>query len=323
MGPTATDPNPQPTDERYVETAATSGQQAAAAAGPADSFFSDAGADSDVSPQRYQPTTGDGIGSYELLQLLGRGGMASVYRAKHRRTDQLYAVKLIRSDLPRTDKQLQLFVREAGVLTQLEHPRIVKAIEFGIEGRTPYLVMEYLETIDLLDLVDSQPIDQKIRTATWTVSRVLQALHYAHAKGFVHRDIKPANILAYREKHRLQVKLGDFGLAKMYADAGFSGLTNERSVRGTVSYMAPEQFADSRGAGPAEDVFSCGACLYRLVTGNLPNMVFRADETLAGIRKAELSKELRAVLQKSLQLVPNQRFKTAEEFLLALHHCTN
>ena len=307
-------------DNRLDETIASDvGEKLVQAGGSSEGFFSDASPLSDSAPQAENQSVGDGVGSYDLLELLGRGGMAVVYRGKHRRTGQPFAIKLIRGDLPKTDKQLQLFVREAGVLTQLEHARIVKAIEFGIEGRTPYLVMEFIDTIDLLKLVDAQSSSNRIRTSVWTISRILEALHHAHNKGFVHRDVKPANILAYREAHRLQVKLADFGLAKLYGNAGFSGLTNERSVRGTVAYMAPEQFNNSRDAGPSEDVFSCGACLYRLVIGKVPNMVFHADETMDLLDQSRIPESLRCVLRQSLQAKPEERFQSAKEFLVALH----
>ncbi|MEM0927057.1 MAG: FHA domain-containing serine/threonine-protein kinase, partial [Planctomycetota bacterium] len=177
------------------------------------------------------------IGSYEIGEVLGSGGMAIVYKAKHRRSGKEVALKLIRADLAQTKKRIQLFVREASLLGQLKHPRIVEFHEFGIhEDRNPYLVMEYLKTRDLMELVDVQSTKQRIRTSLWVLSRVLEALHYLHDQGIVHRDIKPGNILAFMEGHRLQVKLADFGLAKLMADAGISGVTSERSVRGTIAY---------------------------------------------------------------------------------------
>ncbi len=263
---------------------------------------------------------GEVVGSYELIRVLGCGGMACVYEATHRRTGEAVALKLIRSDIPQTDKQLQLFVREVGVLTQLEHPRIVKAIEFGIEGRMPFLVMEHINTIDLLPFVDSQADEEKLRTSTWIVSRVLQALHYLHSQGIVHRDIKPGNILAYRDQHRLHVKLADFGLAKIYADAGFSGLTNDQSVRGTLAYMSPQQFRNSRDCGPAEDIFACGACLYRLLLGTVPNLVLRPEQTRSLLAKSRLPATLRRVVAKSIHEDPASRFQDSEQLAVALRN---
>ncbi|WP_430452537.1 protein kinase domain-containing protein [Rhodopirellula europaea] len=259
------------------------------------------------------------VGPYALLRKLGEGGMASVYLAEHRRTGEQYAIKLIRSDLPANGKQNSLFLREAGVLTRLDHPRIVKSVEFGLEGETPYLVMQFIKTLDLLELLDSKPLEERIKIATWTVFCVLQALHYAHSQGIVHRDIKPGNLLAYRQGRHLRVKLADFGLAKCYEDAGLSQMTNDKSVRGTLAYMAPEQFHNSRDAGPESDLFACGACLYRLAVNRIPNMLLKPAETLQELAKcSELPSDLQAVIGKSIAIPQEQRFKSPQEFAEAL-----
>ncbi|MFG0289266.1 MAG: protein kinase [Rhodopirellula sp. JB044] len=261
----------------------------------------------------------DRIGVYDIKKMLGRGGMATVHLAEHRRTKAQVAIKLIRTDVATTDKHVRLFVREAGLITRMDHPRIVKAFEFGIDGSMPYLVMEYLETIDLLSLLDRKSTESRIKIATWVTSRILQAVHYAHQQGVVHRDIKPGNVLAYREGRHLQIKIADFGLAKTFEDAGLSALTNERSLRGTIAYMAPEQFKNSRDAPPEVDLFACGACLYRMLTGAIPNMITKADETLQQLDHCDdLPPELRAMVRKSLQRDPQARFRSAEAFAEAI-----
>jgi len=259
------------------------------------------------------------IGPYDLVELIGRGGMATVHLARHRRTGEEFAVKLIRSDTPISQKQMQLFIREASVLTRLEHPSIVRAIEFGIEEAVPYLVMEYIQTIDLMQLLREQPPQQRVKIATWTVSRLLQAIHYFHQQGIVHRDIKPGNVLAYREGRHLRIKLADFGLAKCYEDAGLSALTSERSLRGTIAYMAPEQFDNARDAGPAVDLFACGACLYRMLTGSLPNIAIKPTETLESLESCdEISVELKEIISRAIQPDPSQRYPSAETFAKAI-----
>ncbi len=148
---------------------------------------------------------------------------------------------------------------------------------------------------------------------------LLQAIHDAHEQGIVHRDIKPGNILAYREGRHLQVKLSDFGLAKCYEDAGLSALTSEHSLRGTVAYMPPEQFKNSRDAGPAVDLFACGACLFRMLTGIVPNVANRPRDTFQALDEADyLSEALRAVAKKSIRPDPNKRFQSADKFARAL-----
>lgn len=252
------------------------------------------------------------VGSYELMKELGEGGMATVYHARHRGSGQEVAVKLIRSSIVVSEKLVQLFAREASILSQLNHPRIVRCLEFGFHDQQPFLVMELIKTIDLMKLIDAQPIATKVKTATWVASRILQALAYSHEKKFVHRDIKPGNILAYREAHRLQVKLADFGLAKCYEHAGFSAMTDDISLRGTIAYMAPEQIKSSKTVGPPADIFATGACLYRLLVGKHPPMAamgvtFSATELTA----LKIPQPLVQVIQKSMHPDATQRYVSA------------
>ncbi len=259
------------------------------------------------------------VGVYNIIRMLGQGGMATVHLAEHRRTGERFAIKLIRADIAATDKHVRLFAREAGLITRMNHPRIVRAFEFGIDGAMPYLVMEFLDTIDLLMLLEQQTPSSRIKIATWVTSRILQAVHYAHAQGIVHRDIKPGNVLAYREGRHLQIKIADFGLAKTYEDAGWSALTNERSVRGTVAYMAPEQFRNSRDVAPDVDLFACGACLYRMLTNMIPNMISKPDETLDQLDRCDdLPMKLRDLVRKSIHRDPQHRFASAEKFAEAI-----
>lgn len=260
------------------------------------------------------------LGSYQLDQLLGRGGMATVHRAKHLRTGDVVAIKLIRNDAAITQKQVRLFVREAGVLTNLQHPRIVRAIEFGLEETRLYLVMEYINTVSLFGLLDQQSSKQRTQIATWIVTCVLQAVHYAHQQGIVHRDIKPGNLLAYRQGRHLKVKLADFGLAKCYEDAGLSQMTSERSMRGTLAYMAPEQFENARDSGPLVDLFACGACLYHLMLGVLPSVMTNREETMSRLSQAEnLPDSLKPIIAKSIAIDPRDRYQTPDAFAQDLY----
>jgi len=250
-------------------------------------------------------------GPYKIEKRIGEGGMAIVFLARHGKTGQRVAVKLIRaSNAPQ--KLVQLFAREASVLLRLKHPRIVRAIEFGFQDQQPFLALEWLPVIDLLGLIDPLPPTQKIRTSCWVVSRILQGLDFAHREGFVHRDVKPSNILAYRDRHRLQVKLGDFGLAKCFQDAGLTAMTDDYSLRGTLAYMSPEQMRDSRSVGPKSDIFSAGACLYRMVTGRHPKLTARGVEPeMDVIRAANLPRALATLLTSSLHVAMEQRPETA------------
>lgn len=263
------------------------------------------------------------FGAYDLGDKVGEGGMASVFSARHRKTSQQVAIKLIRSAGPPSDKMLQLFAREASVLLRLTHPRIVRSIEFGVQDQQPFLVMEWIPAIDLVKLIDAMPLAQKIRMACWAVSRVLQALDYAHSQGIVHRDVKPGNILAYREAHRLQVKLGDFGLAKCFEDAGFSAMTDEHSIRGTLAFMSPEQMRDARSVGPPSDIFAAGACLYRLVSGTHAKLTANGVECEQEVlQDRQVPVRLIQLIAKSMHLQSEKRFQSAAamEKLLQPYH---
>ncbi|MEM9365774.1 MAG: FHA domain-containing serine/threonine-protein kinase [Planctomycetota bacterium] len=253
--------------------------------------------------------------NYRLVERIGQGGMATVYRAVHRRSGEVVAIKMIRSIGQPSQKQLSLFLREGTLITKLRHPRIVHAHEIGFHDEQPFLVMEYVSGIDLLALMGSLQGNARLRTATWVASRLLQALHYAHGQGIVHRDVKISNLLAFREAHRLQVKLADFGLAKIVVDSGISQITNERSMRGTLAYMAPEQIRESRSVGFTADLYSAGICLLRLLGGELPKPAFEPNggnvaKVLASLQG--VPKPLARVIEKATKPAINDRYQSAE-----------
>jgi serine/threonine-protein kinase len=189
--------------------------------------------------------------NYQLLEMIGQGGMATVYRAVQSESGATVAIKLIRSGGKPSKKQLSLFSREGKLITHLKHPRIVRAYEMGFHENQPYLAMEYLPTVDLLGVMTNLNPEARIRTAAWVVSRLLQALHYAHGEGIVHRDVKIANLLAFRERHRLQVKLADFGLAKIIVDSVPNGLI--RIIRKATAPLVPDRYATAEAM--AKDLY--------------------------------------------------------------------
>jgi len=260
--------------------------------------------------------------NYQLLEMIGQGGMATVYRAVQSESGATVAIKLIRAGGKPSKKQLSLFSRESKLILRLKHPRIVRAYEMGFHDDQPFLAMEYLPTIDLLSTMTTLKPKARIRTSAWVISRLLQALHHAHREGIVHRDVKIANLLAFREGHRLQVKLADFGLAKIVVDSGISQLTNERSIRGTLAFMAPEQIKESRAVGFPADLYATGVCLIRLLGGELPKPAFEST----GLHIEKVLRSLDSVPQALLQiirkatapLVPD-RYPNAESMAKDLH----
>jgi serine/threonine protein kinase len=215
---------------------------------------------------------------YEFQKPLGSGGVGTVYRALDRRTGELVAVKVLNiraSQNPTVHKRLE---REFHAATELEHPNIVRALAFETDGEISFLVYELVNGCSLGARVEEHgrlPEGEVVRLIT----QVAQALHYAHSRGVVHRDVKPDNILLLPDG---RAKLTDFGLAKTL-DAN-EELTRNATGLGTPHFMAPEQFADAKSAGPRADVYSLGATLYNLVTGRLP---FDAKTDLAILAKKE------------------------------------
>lgn len=220
-------------------------------------------------------------GRYEVLELIGRGGMAEVYLGRDKRLSRTVAIKLLRSDIAEDPTFQARFRREAQSAAALNHPSIVGVYDFGEEvvtradGSTqtvPYLVMEYVQghTVrELLSEGEAVPIDE----AGEIVSGVLQALGYSHRNGIVHRDIKPGNIMLTNTG---EVKVMDFGIARAIEDSAVT-VTQTHAVVGTAQYLSPEQ-ARGEVVDARSDIYSCGCLLYELLTGRPP---FKGDSAVA------------------------------------------
>lgn len=220
-------------------------------------------------------------GRYEVLELIGRGGMAEVYLGRDKRLSRTVAIKLLRSDIAEDPTFQARFRREAQSAAALNHPAIVGVYDFGEEvvtradGSTqtvPYIVMEYVQghTVrELLSEGEAVPIDE----AGEIVSGVLQALGYSHRNGIVHRDIKPGNIMLTNTG---EVKVMDFGIARAIEDSAVT-VTQTHAVVGTAQYLSPEQ-ARGEVVDARSDIYSCGCLLYELLTGRPP---FKGDSAVA------------------------------------------
>ncbi len=273
--------------------------------------------------QRRQPIPG-----YLLVRELGRGGMGIVYLAFRPAAGIPVALKVITPAAAGSAKQIQRFLREADILRQLDHPHIVRFLDLGeVDGRL-YFVMEYVPGTDAGKLVQSQgPLP--VGRAVGLIGQLLEALEYAHARGFVHRDIKPANLLVERAGRREIVLLADFGLARVYQGSALSGLTMTGDVGGTAAFMAPEQLSNFREASPAADQYAAGATLYWLLTGqsiyDLPPefgrrllMVLEQPPVAIQARRPDLPRDLALAIHRTLAKEPGKRFADVTRLRLAL-----
>ncbi len=225
-----------------------------------------------------QNLTGQSIGRYHIIEQLGEGGMATVYKAYDTQLEREVAIKVIRIDAfpPAVlERMLKRFEREAKAMAKMSHPGIVKVYDYGEFEGTPYLVMEYLPGGTLKGLMGTSMPSQK---AAVLLVPVAHALEYAHKRGVLHRDVKPANILITEEG---QPVLTDFGIAKLLEDDKGHTLTGTGVGIGTPEYMAPEQGLGKEVDGRT-DVYALGVVLYELVTGQKP---FEADTPLAVLLK--------------------------------------
>ncbi|MBO0699918.1 MAG: serine/threonine protein kinase, partial [Zavarzinella sp.] len=220
------------------------------------------------------------LGSYVLLDPLGEGGMAHVYRARNWKLDIDVAVKVIRQDRAADPGAAGRFLREARALGAIDHRNIVRALDAGVEGGRLFCAMEYVPGTDLGRLLrDDGALPAE--TARAYATQLAAALDHISRLGLVHRDVKPGNVLVTADGSA--VKLGDLGLARFdRPDGALAGLTRVGVMVGTPDYVAPEQIRDSRGADIRSDLYSLGATLYHMLAGRPP---FDGPGTMEKLRR--------------------------------------
>lgn len=267
---------------------------------------------------------GKTLGKYRVLEALGRGGMAQVYRGYHPQLDRYVAIKVLRGDLLEEGEFLERFRREAHAVSGLRHANIVQVFDFDSQDDSYYMVMELLEGDTLRARLNEYRVkDQRMPLAE--IARilvdVLSGLEYAHSEGIIHRDLKPANILL---TNKGQAVLTDFGIAQIL---GSTQVTVSGALMGTLNYMAPEQ--GLKGQGDARsDIYSLGIVLYEMLTGYTP---FDADTPLAILLKhlndplplpsqvdPLLPPAFEQLVLKALAKDPDDRFQNAAEMSTAL-----
>lgn len=259
---------------------------------------------------------------YEIESFVGKGGMSTVYKARHLHMDRLVALKFLKEGLIADNDALQRFKRESLAVSSLDHPNIVKAYGFGIAGRSPYMAMEYVQGTSLADVLKQEGRLSK-EEALPLFEQILEALAHAHEKGVIHRDLKPSNVMLVGAER--QPKLVDFGIAKILPETGqeLQKLTQTGDVLGTVVYMSPEQCMasplDSRS-----DLYSMGCLMYEVLDGEPP---FKGDTALITIAKHLNEKpraseyvtgDLGGAILKALEKEPIRRFQSARELNEAL-----
>ncbi len=253
-------------------------------------------------PDPYVGRTFDG---FSVEELIGRGGMGSVYRATQLSLARSVAIKVLPNEYAEHPQFLQRFHREVDVLSRLSHPNIVTVIERGeVDGR-PYLVMEYVDGTNLRDVIKAGPLPPAEAFAT--VRAVLSALEHAHDKGIIHRDIKPENVLVAKGGI---VKVADFGLGRLLGPVDTTRLTHTHLMLGTFEYMSPEQREKAKEADERSDLYATGVVLYEMIAGELPIGAF---EPLSKKRPTECDGRVDAIVQRSLEKAPDRRYQRASE----------
>lgn len=207
------------------------------------------------------------IPNYQMIRVLGQGGMGSVMLARSERDGRAVAIKTLLPEVAVSDQSLKRFMREIEVSASLQHPNIVSYIEHGTHNGIVYLVTEFVSGMDASKLAKHRGGRLNYREVAKIIEQTLSALEFAHKLGFVHRDIKEQNILVEGTFPNFVSKLTDFGLSKSYKQTGMSGVTMVGDVAGTIAYMPPEQVRDFKEVRPPSDIYGVGMTAYSLLTG--------------------------------------------------------
>jgi serine/threonine protein kinase/ligand-binding sensor domain-containing protein len=263
---------------------------------------------------------GKTLGAYQVLEQIGQGGMATIFKAYHPAMDRYVAVKILASHFTQDETFVPRFTQEARTLARLEHPHVLPVYDYGEQQGVTYLVMRYIEAGTLKDLI-SQRGPLELEQAARILDQVGRALGYAHSQGVIHRDIKPANVLI---DARGDAFLTDFGIAKIVA--GTAQYTATGAIVGTPAYMSPEQGL-GEPADQRSDIYALGVVLYEMVTGQVP---FEAETPLAVLLqhvnspmppprqvKPDLPEAVERVILKALAKSPDDRFQKAEDVIEA------
>ncbi len=278
-----------------------------------------------------EPPLLERLGRFRLVEVLGRGGMGTVYRAEDPADGSTVAIKVLKPALAARPEALRRFLKEARLLAEVDGPQVANFLELNEDDGVHYLALEFVAGIDLARWHAAQgSVDEP--SALAILADVARALELPHARGIVHRDIKPENILVLDDPDaasgRPRAKLSDFGLARHVVESESLALTRDGAVLGTPLYMSPEQCAGEGHVGPPADVYAMGATLFALLAGRPP---FQGDTPLIvmAMHRSEPPPDLRAlnpavseavasIVAKALAKAPEHRYADARELLADL-----
>lgn len=274
-----------------------------------------------------EPSPGDVLAAkYRLVSILGRGGMGSVWRADHLVLNTPVALKLVRSDVLDQPDASARFLREAQAAAALRSAHVVQILDFGVDQSIPFIVMELLEGESLrqrLKRVGRLSFEETVRVVT----HVTRALTRAHERGIVHRDLKPDNVFIVPEVGEEQVKVLDFGVAKLVSESGVAALTNTGTAIGSPHYMSPEQARGTRSVDFRTDLWALGVIVFECVTGRRPfesevfgDLLLRicTDPVPMPSSFASVPPGFDEWCQRALARAPEDRFGSAEELAQSL-----
>jgi len=241
---------------------------------------------------------------FQILEVIGVGGMGRVYKVRQPHLDRVAALKILPRELAADPAFAERFMREGRALAKLSHPNIVGVFDFGKSGDFHWLLMEYVDGVNLRQAMHAGAMNP--RETLHVIPAICAALEYAHSQGVLHRDIKPENILIDTAG---RVKIADFGVAKLSGEAGRRvTLTLSGSALGTPAYMAPEQIERPQDVDHRADIYSLGVVFYEMLTGELPLGRFPAPSETAGI-----DPRLDTVVFRTLEKQRERRYQSAGE----------
>ena len=239
----------------------------------------------------------------EILELIGAGGMGAVYRAVQKKLGRVVALKILPLETAKDPAFAERFAREAKALALLNHPNIVAVYDFGQSGEYYFFIMEFVEGANLRQLIRDKSLEP--RQALELVIQICTALQFAHDEKIIHRDIKPENILISKKG---QVKIADFGLAKLMGPAPDTSLTASQMVMGTLNYMAPEQRENAKDVDHRADIYSVGVVFYEMLTGQVPMGRFDPPS-----KKVQVDVRLDEVVLHAMEREPERRYQQVSE----------